>query len=171
MQNLLIISYPNQQFPLPVEKQCLQVLSGCPWMFSIRWDRFGPLFSVPQLRFGCVGPRGFVRTKACPVRMSTDLGGMPAIRRRRTRCTMADGNQDRVVRNRGRVPHQRGLRTTVPSCGGSGARSHRASFPTGMHNCSADVGRLGSVGSTTAGSGPSETPASSGSASVFARYW
>ena len=58
-----------RQFPLPVEKQCLQVLSGCPWMFSIRWDRFGPLFSLTQLRFGCVGPRGFVRTKVCPVRM------------------------------------------------------------------------------------------------------
>ena len=87
----------KQQFPLPVEKQCLQVLSGCPWMFSIRWDRFGPLFGVTQLRFGCIGPRGFVRTKACPVRMSTDLGGVPAIRRRRTRCTTVDGNQDRVV--------------------------------------------------------------------------
>ncbi len=59
----------KQQFPLPVEKQCLQVLSGCPWMFSIRWDRFGPLFGVTQLRFGCIGPWGFVRTKACPVRM------------------------------------------------------------------------------------------------------
>ena len=77
--------------------------------------------------------------------------------------TMADGNQDRVVRNRGRVPYQRGLRTTVPSCGRSAARSHRASFPAGRHNCPADIGRLGSAGSTTARSGPPETPASSGS--------
>ena len=105
----------DQQFPLPVEKQCLQVLSDCPWMFSIRWGRFGPLFGVTKPRFGGVGPRRLVRTKACPVRMSTDLGGVPAIRRRRARCTMAGGNQDRVVWNRGRVPHQRGLRTTAGS--------------------------------------------------------
>ena len=132
-------------------------------MFSIRWGRFGPLFGVTKLHFGGVGSRRLVRAKACPVRMSTDLGGVPAIRRRRAHCTAADGNPDPVVRNRGRVPHPRGLRTTVPSCGGPAARSHRASFPTGRHDCPADVGRLGSAGSTTAGSGPPETPASSGS--------
>ena len=46
-------------------------------MFSIRWDRFGPLVGVIKLRFDYVGPQRLVRTKACPVRMSTDLGGAP----------------------------------------------------------------------------------------------
>ena len=51
-----------KQFPLPVEKQCLQVLSGCPWMFSIRWDRCGPLFSLTQLRWAA----GFCADQGMP---------------------------------------------------------------------------------------------------------
>ena len=47
------------------------------------------------------------------------------------RCTTADGNQDRVVQNRGRVPHRRGLRTTVPSCGGPGSQTAPRIFSHG----------------------------------------